>query len=329
MNKPFKSPLFVSIDLTNKCNLSCIHCRNDKNSNLEIKYDKLTKIFEELEKLEVFHLSLAGGEPFLYSNINLLLNKISKLKIPKITIITNGTLITKKQLINLDRKKIRFVVSLDGPEKIHEFIRGRKLYSQIIKNIKLLVSEKFYVSLNFTIMKYNYKYFDEIIKIAKKLKVNQINFLKVFPVHESINKFTISDEELNKIYEKYKKYDSEKKIIIFFEKGYLGFPESIDNDIAFSMGCRAGISQVNIFYNGDVVGCKLLPNIIAGNIYKNSLTEIWNDNSAWKLFRTIDEKIDSKTCKSCKYFSGCRGGCRVLGYYLKNNIYAKDPSCPL
>ena len=329
MLKYFRTPLFPSIDLSSNCNLQCIHCRNDKTKNDQIDYNKVIDLVNECEKLEVFHMSFAGGEPFLYPKIYDLLDYVQKLNIPKITVVTNCTILDRDRLKNLDKSKIRFAVSLDGPREIHNKIRGANIYDDVIDNVKFLLSEGYYVFLNCTLMKQNYKYFDEIIQIAKDIKVNQINFSKVFPVHPEILGFMLSKSDLEELYKKYTKYADEKDLIIFLDKGYMGFPEEYKTDISFSMGCRAGISQINVLSNGSVVGCKLLSNVIAGNIYKDNLETIWKEDKNWTLFRNTDENSEDKNCNLCKYFSACRGGCRAYTYYITGNFYKKDPLCPL
>ncbi|MDD3178654.1 MAG: radical SAM protein [Candidatus ainarchaeum sp.] len=329
MSNYFRTPLFPSIDLSTKCNLSCIHCRNNKNKISKIPFKKVIELLDEFESLEVFHLAFAGGEPFLFPKIYDVLEYSQKLNVPKVTIVTNCTFINKDRIDKLDNNKIRFAVSLDGPKEIHNFIRNADVFDKVIDNIKYLVSKGFFVMLNCTLMKYNYKYFDEIIKIAKNLKVNQINFSKVFPVHSEIIKFMLSKEELDELYENYRKYSGEDSLVIFLDKGYMGFPDAYDSDIAFSMGCRAGISQINVMSDGSVVGCKLLPDVCAGNIYKNTIKEIWDDNNNWKLFRNVIQNINSDTCKKCDYFYACKGGCRAFAYYMTGDINGKDPLCPL
>ena len=329
MGLQFRTPLFASIDLSTICNLNCIHCRNKMQKTASLEYSKVKSLVKEFEKLEIFHLSFACGEPFLYPQIYELLFYSQKLNFPKITITTNCVVLNKSKIDKLDNGKIRFAVSLDGPKKIHNLIRGKAVFDKVIKNIAYLVSKGFFVMINCTLMKQNFKYFDDIIKIAKKLKVNQINFSKVFPVHKEIKKFMLSKKDLNKVYIKYGAYSNEKKLVIFLYKGYVGFPTEYNTDIATYMGCRAGISQINVMSDGSILGCKLLPNVCAGNIYKNNITEIWENDDNWKLFRNIKDNLESKSCKQCKYFDACKGGCRAFAYYITGNLNNKDPLCPI
>jgi radical SAM protein with 4Fe4S-binding SPASM domain len=329
MNKNFKTPLFVSIDLSNRCNLNCIHCRNNKTKITELNYNKIIELINELENLEIFHLSFSGGEPFLHPEIYEILEYAQKLNFPKITITTNCVFIDRSKISKLDRTKIRFAISLDGPKDIHNLIRGKDVFDNVKENISYLVADKFYIMLNCTLMKQNYKYFDDIIKIGKELKVNQINFSKVFPVHPEIKQFMLTKEDLNELYDKYKHYSDEKDIVLFFDKGYIGFPDDCDKDISIYMGCRAGISQVNIMSDGSVIGCKLLPQICAGSIYKNDIKTIWENNDNWKIFRNMKDTVNNKICNDCKYFEACKGGCRAVAYYVTGNISSRDPFCPL
>ena len=69
MGLQFRTPLFASIDLSTICNLNCIHCRNKMQKTASLEYSKVKSLVKEFEKLEIFHLSFAGGAFFIPSNI--------------------------------------------------------------------------------------------------------------------------------------------------------------------------------------------------------------------------------------------------------------------
>lgn len=64
-------PRFVSLEITEQCNLKCKHCYtsagNGKPHFLELKY--VYKLIDELSKYGCEFLALGGGEPLLYADI--------------------------------------------------------------------------------------------------------------------------------------------------------------------------------------------------------------------------------------------------------------------
>ena len=87
-------------------------------------------------------------------------------------------------------------------------------------------------------------------------------------------------------------------------KEYCGsYLYQIDNRKFF---CFAGIHAASILYNGDIFACPNIPRrpeLIMGNIYKDSISDVWNNS-----FKVYREREDKKYCEGCKYKSVCRIG---------------------
>lgn len=54
-------PTKLHIELTNKCNLKCIHCFHDEEYS-SLSFEKLNDLFEELRNSQFIQLTLTGGE---------------------------------------------------------------------------------------------------------------------------------------------------------------------------------------------------------------------------------------------------------------------------
>ncbi|MBT5740079.1 radical SAM protein, partial [Candidatus Woesearchaeota archaeon] len=72
MIKP-KSPIAVQFELINDCNHSCTHCYNFWRSEdeklqkpTEKQLNRALEISERIIEADVFHVTLTGGEPFLF-----------------------------------------------------------------------------------------------------------------------------------------------------------------------------------------------------------------------------------------------------------------------
>ena len=58
-------PYGVSIELTARCNLDCVHCYHVRTSGSEMTTDEVRRVFDDLADLGTMELTLTGGEPLL------------------------------------------------------------------------------------------------------------------------------------------------------------------------------------------------------------------------------------------------------------------------
>ncbi len=146
---------------------------NRGNVNL-ITLDEIEKISKSLPGL--FHLILTGGEPFLRSDIGEIAGVFYKNSETKnISIPTNGFFTdliithTKKIIENNAGLNLRVIVSLDGFEEVHNYIRGNDLsFRNSIDTIKKLKNlEKDYPNFTCgvctTLSSYNKNYLQDFI----------------------------------------------------------------------------------------------------------------------------------------------------------------------
>ena len=93
--------------------------------------------------------------------------------------------------------------------------------------------------------------------------------------------------------------------------------------------CGFGTYMATIYPNGDVVPCMVLKDLVAGNILKNNLKDIWLKSPLLEAIRD-DKKLHSDTCKKCDAFFVCKGGCKAKTYQLYGVFNEIEPwSCSL
>ena len=101
-----------------------------------------------------------GGEPLLRKDVL----KLGMKLFPQNVITTNGTL----PLINLG-PKIKWVVSIDGPEDINDEIRGNGCFKKVLNNLNSLPDDfKGDLQCNCVVTKKNENYLEELIKTLQK-----------------------------------------------------------------------------------------------------------------------------------------------------------------
>ena len=156
------------VNVTNRCNLKCKHCFvfREGTPNTPTKKNEMpaTEMIKEIKKYKrkygIFRMLWMGGEPLLRKDVL----KLGVKLFPQNVIATNGTL----PLINLG-PKIKWAVSIDGPEKINDEIRGKGSFKKIINNLNNLPDDfKGDLQCSCAVSKKNENFLEELINILQK-----------------------------------------------------------------------------------------------------------------------------------------------------------------
>lgn len=178
------SPVTIFLELTNKCNLQCVHCYNSSSlkGNSEWEYKDLVSILDEAEKQGVVSISISGGEPLIYNKLWTLLEYICNNTKLKITINTNGILLSDgicKRLYSLGVSDIQ--ISLDGLQNAHDFIRGIGNFNKSVNGIRNAIKNRIRVRIGFTANAKNYNELESLIKFAKEEGVSSTAVYRYVP----------------------------------------------------------------------------------------------------------------------------------------------------
>lgn len=311
----------LEIEITTRCNLNCKHCYNRENKNIDMPYEEIIKYINFANDNEVQKLVISGGEACLHKDFkklcDFLIKNRKKLKtIKKIILQSNGLIgnLNLEDLLGFDMIHLSFDV--DNNE-------ARKISSQ--KTLELATKLK-EIGLNCylfaTVHSKNIDYIDEIVKMANDSN-NQIAFNLCCDTGHNAE-FLLDLKQKKYVIEKLLKYEAEGKINKVKHPYVNSYKEmSIPDDKYRVMGgCTAGIATCTILPNGDVVPCPFL-RLVAGNIYTDSLENIWL-NSA--LFNKLRDRKKYKVCGSCKYLAYC-GGCRKSAFQTSGKIDGFDLNC--
>jgi MoaA/NifB/PqqE/SkfB family radical SAM enzyme len=154
----FGKKFFAEVDVTDNCNLRCKHCYHFHGKSVfekkEIPIEEWEKRFNGLHKSGIRAILLVGGEPALRIDVLMMAQRIFNY----VAVITNGTIKIPDEFEN------RIYVSVDGLEERNDSIRGKGVFSKIIKNY----SGDKRVVINMTLMEENYQELGDVVKIVKK-----------------------------------------------------------------------------------------------------------------------------------------------------------------
>ena len=129
----------LSIEVTNRCNSACSHCfvRAAISEYSDLSIDLVREIISEGYHLGYRRLHITGGEPLLWEGLFETLDYAFSLGYKKILINTNGTLMTEDFVNQCSGcHGLSISVSLEGPESLHDRVRGQGSYQWTVQGIQ-------------------------------------------------------------------------------------------------------------------------------------------------------------------------------------------------
>lgn len=162
-----KYPLIVAWNITYRCNCNCKYCgiNREKSKQGELNTKQIFRIISQLSQAGVKFINFGGGEPLIRNDFEEIVDFCNQKDI-YVGVISNGVLACRKNKVLQKVNKVQ--LSLDGPKKINDFIRGNGVYDKVIETINFCKRHNVQVGLITVISKYNISYIPAIIDISKK-----------------------------------------------------------------------------------------------------------------------------------------------------------------
>jgi len=265
------------------CNLSCRYCYTKKTKNILSNNDILSFVERYKKVVPLKSILFCGGEVFTKEEFPKLLNILNKQNIFT-TIITNGTIDHLKKIKN--PANCQLLVSLDGPEKTHDFNRGPGNFKKTVRFIKKALSAGFFVEIMFLINKKSYPYrktFEKYIadKIGRPVPLNYMTQkTKFYTVDHPLSNNKDISGALN------------KKQILDIKKNFRSLPDK-----------HFGCFQLSLQSDGKIYGCCESPIALANK-----------DESVKKIISKFKKSLSY--CRTCseKTCHGCCAPDFICGY---------------
>lgn len=335
---------FVQMHLTERCNLACSHCYQE---GLTVPEMSLAEIGTATRKIsdtihawsETYDLpfspsvNVTGGEPLLRSDLGQILRVMADNDFA-VFLLTNGALINKhvaQMLASIPVKGVQ--VSLEGPENIHDTIRGKGSFLAAMQGTRHLLDAGITVTFNITLSEMNAAYFPEIISLAAGTGVQGLGFSRLVPYGRgsSLIDKMLRPDKVRAVYEQVFSYEAPGLQIVTGDPLASRLRSGSEPSDAGSFpigGCAAGVSGVTVLPDGTLTPCRRI-GIPVGNILKDSLREVWANSDVLNALR--DKKAYKGKCSACTRWAQCRG-CRAIAYAYslsqgRNDFLEEDPQC--
>ena len=190
----------LGIEVTTQCNHSCSHCfvraRGRRRSNLAP--DLVRTMVREGYEAGYRRLHITGGEPLLWEGLQDILDYAFGLGYQTAFLNTNGTLLTGRVSRRFATYSgLAVSVSLQGPKRFHDRIRGKGSYDRAVKGINQAIDAGLAVHIFTPVGR---SLIPEMPRFAEKLFINlpgiqQLSLIQLIRVPEDI--FDLSKEVLS------------------------------------------------------------------------------------------------------------------------------------
>lgn len=168
------APLYVAWQITNECNLACLHCIEESGPGKafkdELARDEAMGVIDQLMDHEVPYLSFSGGEPMLHPHFFEMVERVtargSQLKVE-----TNGHYLTPGNCARLRDLGVKAVqVSLDGATSAtFGRMRVRGEFDRAVDGIRNLAAAGVPIEVNFSPASFNIHEAARIVDFAHEL----------------------------------------------------------------------------------------------------------------------------------------------------------------
>jgi MoaA/NifB/PqqE/SkfB family radical SAM enzyme len=293
------APHQIAFDITNKCNLRCLHCYNFSGENIivgnELTDGEIINFVESLEKLKLYNLCFCGGETLLRKNIIIESTKIlTRNNITNVSMVSNGLLFNYKTAEELKAAGLhRIQFSLDGYTKeSHDRLRNKiGTYEKVMESIKIATELDFILEIAFSPTSFNIEEFTDLCVMLKS--INEKIIVRVQPLM-LLGRASLNLEEINPTSIQYRRLV--RQINILISKHYrIEWGDPVDHLMRFSSRSLP-VNHSNVRANGDIAVSPYLP-LIVGNIKKHTFQEYWDAglNKVWerKIPRLLASRIKS------------------------------------
>lgn len=329
----------IDIEVTKKCNLSCIHCSAQSNIiGNELTSREIKTILDHAFSLGVKKIGFTGGEPLARRNKLVALLRYCERTLDSQTHLhTNATLLGVRDsaliaglvdevtitFLGSDSRTHDAITTVEGSLKAAE--EGLRSLLRAHANLRVFVVP----------MKPNFQQIPQIIRKVHETGCQKFRVLSLSPTGRARKNFQDLSLNANEI-----EWLSSQLIETRDELG-------VDVDAGFctqqdypSLGilqghqsCLAAEDRIHVNAFGDVFPCTAASgwgSFSAGNLRDHGLDplEIWKSSPILQFIRFYHSNPSGR-CRSCATFARCMGGCRVVMYYKYGDITVAKPYCRL
>lgn len=284
-------PINIHVDLTDDCNLSCIHCHDHSviKNHAYIDWSTFKNAVLQIKEIDAGITFGNKGEPFLHPEASQMIRYAKKEGIFT-NIITNATLLGQSTIDNIVESRVeRVVFSLDtAVPEVYERSRNGARYKNTFLNVMRLLKKN---------LENGSPVFINISCVAHKTVFNTLEETKKY-----FSRFPVDNIFISPLHSQFGLTKIEEETIFIREKKN---KEDINNHPI----CMNGFDRMFIYPDGRVSLCdnEIFGLYTLGNVNLTTLKDMWNNESARIYRRSLIQRNYSlierngKLCSICDF----------------------------
>jgi MoaA/NifB/PqqE/SkfB family radical SAM enzyme len=288
------APLYVAWQITNECNLACLHCIEESGPGKafkdELGREEVLGVIDQLMEHQVPYLSFSGGEPMLHPHFFEMVERVTS-RGSQLKIETNGHYLTPENCARLKELDVKAVqVSLDGASSAtFGRMRVRGEFDKTVDGIRNLAKAGVPIEINFSPASFNIHEAARIVDFAHELGAFSFYTGRTMFTGNAVKAWRhleVSDAQYEEYFATLKAKQLEYKgrmRVTYHEAGLL-------DELRYRLHHPAAL--LIVLPNGLVKLINALP-FICGDLRHESLSQVWsNFRRAWhdpRVASFIDE----------------------------------------
>ncbi|MDR3110998.1 MAG: FibroRumin system radical SAM peptide maturase [Planctomycetaceae bacterium] len=332
--------------LAESCNLCCTYCfeRTPTHKPADVMMSEATafKSINFFERMLSFHplekeektIIFYGGEPLLnYATLISTLREINQRKQDKpelwnntkLSLVTNGTLLTKERILELNSYGLEIGISIDGPEYITNANRfyydGRGVYADAKRAIDLCKEVDVPFGLSVTLSEVAIKHSEDLMRFLQDISPSSVGF-NILMGNRTDTSYAGYDEDAARfLIEAFKVF---RRTGLFEDRMMRKVKAFVQHQVyPFDCGATGG-SQVVFAPSGQVGICH---GYLADKKYfPTTVDDVHFIPSANPVFLEWAERTPLRMdkCQDCDALGICGGGCPMNADRTKGSIFDLD-----
>jgi radical SAM protein with 4Fe4S-binding SPASM domain len=353
-------------NITRTCNLRCVHCYSDSMAARypgELDWKQMQTVVKDLAAYQIPSLLLSGGEPLIHPHFFDLVDLATKAGL-KLTISTNGTLITPEKAALLKAANVAYVgISLDGIGEIHDQFRGKEgAFKAAVEGFKACHDVDQKTGLRLTLTRHTVADIERILDFIEEQEIQRVCFYHLVPSGRGSALQILRPEEsrhaIDTLIARVEQWHRDgvhremltvtqpadgPYLLLRIERENHPNLEAARQLLGWNGGGAnsSGRGIANIDTQGNVHPDQFWQELHLGNVKQTPFSEIWegkHEPSAAMLeeIRSIgllsNEQRQAKIqgpCGDCRWFNLCGGGFRTRAAAVNGHIWGSDPGCYL
>ncbi|MGP9821703.1 radical SAM/SPASM domain-containing protein [Salinarimonas sp. NSM] len=295
IRQPLRAPLTVCLWLTDYCNLDCAYCYAKPFSGRRMDPTRVMSLVDELIDMQVFDLTLAGGEPSLHPRVLDIVGRTVKAGM-RVGMLSNGVALSDRLIAELARcttaRDFILQISIDSIDPaINDPVRGKT--ARVVRTIDKLCETDIDLQLATVVHSGNVDTAHLVIERYYP-RIKRFHFLNVQRTSSALEhpEILLDEGRALEFWLRLADYAAQFPPDLFLPSLRIQLramgsarvdPEaSLHREASFDCGvCSAGWTHINVTSDFDVLGCDIArEHSFMGNCATDSFETVWRSERA-------------------------------------------------